>query len=75
MREALEARRTALIEAVTQARQARGLSQKKLESLCGVKQPIIARMGRGVTSPQLDTVLKILAPLGMTLAVVPWDQP
>ena len=34
-------------------------------------QPVIARMERGSTSPQLETVLKVLAPLGKTLAVVP----
>ena len=49
------------------ARQEKGLSQKKLEALCGVKQPIIARIEKGSTIPQLDTILKILAPLGKTL--------
>ena len=39
--------------------------------MSGVKQPIIARMEKGSTSPQIDTVLKVLAPLGKTLAVVP----
>ena len=43
----------------------------KLEELSGVKQPIIARMEAGKTNPQLDTMLKVLAPLGKTLAVVP----
>jgi len=40
-------------------------------TMSGVKQPVIARMETGSTSPQLDTILKILAPLGKTLAVVP----
>jgi predicted transcriptional regulator len=75
MSSTLTARRAQIIEAVTQARQEQGLSQKKLEALSGVKQPIIARMERGVTSPQLDTVLKVLEPMGMTLAVVPLDRP
>jgi len=30
-------------------------------------------MEKGSTSPQLETVLKVLAPLGKTLAVVPID--
>ena len=38
------------------------------------KQPVIARMEKGKTAPQLDTVLKILASLGKTLAVVPLDS-
>ena len=63
--------RVALVGQIIKARRERGLSQKKLEELSGVKQPIIARMEKGTTSPQLDTVLKILAPLGMTLAIVP----
>lgn len=66
--------RVALIGELIKARQEKGLSQKKLEELSGVKQPIIARMEKGVTSPQIDTILKILAPLGKTLAVVPLDN-
>lgn len=65
--------RVALIGELIKARQEKGISQKRLEELSGVKQPIIARMEKGSTSPQLDTILKILAPLGKTLAVVPLD--
>lgn len=63
--------RVALIGELIKARQEKGISQKKLEELSGVKQPVIARMEKGSTSPQIDTILKILAPLGKTLAVVP----
>ncbi len=48
--------------------------KKKLEELSGVKQPVIARMEKGQTSPQLDTILKVLAPLGKTLAIVPLNS-
>lgn len=61
--------RVALVGEIIKAREAMGISQKKLEELSGVKQPIIARMEKGKTSPQLDTILKILAPLGKTLYV------
>ncbi len=63
--------RVSLIEELIKARKERGISQKKLEELSGVKQPIIARMELGTTSPQLETVLKVLAPLGKTLKIVP----
>lgn len=63
--------RVALIGELIKARQEKGISQKKLEELSGVKQPIIARMEKGSTSPQIETVLKVLAPLGKTLAIVP----
>ena len=66
--------RVALIGELIKARQERGISQKKLEELSGVKQPIIARMEKGTTNPQIDTILKVLAPLGKTLAIVPHDK-
>jgi len=66
--------RVAMMIEIVRARKERGVSQRKLEELSGVKQPIIARMERGETSPQIDTILKILAPLGKTLAIVPLQQ-
>jgi DNA-binding XRE family transcriptional regulator len=66
--------RVAIIGELIKARNERGVSQKKLEELSGVKQPIFARMERGSTNPQIDTVLKVLAPLGKTLAVVPLES-
>ena len=61
--------RVSLVSEIIRARHEQGLSQKKLEELSGVKQPIIARMEKGSTSPNLNTILKILAPLGKTLYV------
>lgn len=66
--------RVSLIGELIKARQEKGISQKRLEELSGVKQPIIARMEKGSTSPQIDTILKVLAPLGKTLAIVPLDK-
>lgn len=66
--------RVALIGELIKARQEKGISQKRLEELSGVKQPIIARMEKGSTSPQIDTILKVLVPLGKTLAIVPLDK-
>jgi DNA-binding phage protein len=63
--------RAALITALVEARRERGISQRQLEEMSGVKQPQIARMERGDANPQLDTLLKVLAPLGKTLAIVP----
>lgn len=66
--------RVAIISELIKARNEQGISQRELEKLSGVKQPIISRMEAGETSPQIDTVLKVLAPLGKTLAVVPLKQ-
>ena len=59
--------RVALIGELIKARKERGLSQRELEALSGVKQPVIARMENGSTVPNLNTILKVLAPLGKTL--------
>ena len=66
--------RESLIGELIKARHEKGISQKRLEELSGVKQPIIARMEKGSTSPQINTLLKVLAPLGKTLAVVPLEK-
>ena len=66
--------RVAIISELIIARNEKGISQKKLEELSGVKQPIIARLERCKTNPQIDTLLKILAPLGKTLAIVPLKE-
>jgi DNA-binding XRE family transcriptional regulator len=61
--------RVAMMIELANARAEKGISQKKLEAMSGVKQPIIARMEKGSTKPQLDTILKVLAPLGKTLYI------
>ena len=63
--------RVALMGELIRARREQGISQKKLEELSGVRQTVIARMELGYTSPQIDTMLKVLAALGKTLAIVP----
>ena len=65
--------RVSLITALIQARKEQGISQRKLEELSGVKQPQIARMEGGDTNPHVKTLLRLLAPLGKTLAVVPLE--
>jgi len=66
--------RVALISELIHARQDKGITQKQLEEASGVRQPVIARMERGTTDPQLMTILKILRPLGKTLAIVPLEE-
>lgn len=61
--------RVALIGEIIKARKELGLSQRELGMLSGVKQPIIARMEKGTAVPNLNTVLKVLAPLGKTLYI------
>ena len=61
----------AIISELIKARNEGKISQKQLEELSGVRQPIIARMEKGHTDPRLSTVLRVLASLGKTLVVAP----
>lgn len=63
-----------VITEVVNARHESGLSQAKLASAAGVKQPVVARLETGVNSPRLDTLLKVLTPMGKTLEVVDIDE-
>lgn len=66
--------RVALIGELIKARNEKGISQKKLEELSGIKQPVIARMETGQSIPQINTLIKLLIPLGKTLAIVPLEE-
>lgn len=63
-----------LIGKMIKAREEKGLSQRDLAKLCGVKQPAIARIESMKSIPQLDTLLKVLIPLGYTLQIVPLSE-
>ena len=63
--------RVALMSEIITARNEKGITQTQLEELTGIKQPMIARIEHGKGNPQLETIIKLLAPLGKTLAIVP----
>ena len=62
-----------LIMALIDARESQGVSQRSLEGMSGIKQPAIARIEKGVNSPTVETLIRLLAPLGKKLAVVPMN--
>ena len=47
------------------------MSQRTLAEKTSIKQPVIARIERGTSTPKASTLLKLLQPLGYTLDVVP----
>ncbi|MBQ3163796.1 MAG: XRE family transcriptional regulator [Lachnospiraceae bacterium] len=63
-----------LIRTMIRVREEKGLTQKQLAELCDVKQPVIARMESAVHSPQINSLLKVLVPLGYTLEIVPLEK-
>lgn len=60
-----------LICQLIDAREEKGLTQRDLAEMSGIKQPALARIESMKTTPQINTLLKILNPLGYTLAIVP----
>jgi ribosome-binding protein aMBF1 (putative translation factor) len=63
-----------LIRTMVAIREEKGLTQSQLAEICNVKQPVIARLESSVHSPQIDSLLKILVPLGYTLQIVPMGE-
>lgn len=60
-----------LIRTMIRIREESGLTQSQLAEMCKVKQPVIARMESSIHSPQIDSLLRILTPMGYTLQIVP----
>jgi len=59
---------------LSRARQEKGISQRDLEAMSGITQSAIARLEKGTASPTLTTLIKVLLPLGKTLAIVSLPQ-
>lgn len=63
-----------IIEATIEARRKSKLTQRELSKKSGIKQPVIARIEKCVNSPQTNTLIKLLYPMGYTLRVVPLED-
>lgn len=63
-----------LIGKIIEAREKQGLTQQELADISGVKQSSIARLEKLKISPQLDTLLKILTPMGYRLTIIPTEE-
>lgn len=63
-----------IIAAVLQKRSDLGLSQRDLANLCDIPQSTVARIESFKIMPRLDTLMKILHKLGLTLTVTPLQE-
>lgn len=63
-----------LLRTMVSIREEQGLSQADLAAKCNVKQPVIARMEKAIHSPQINSLLKVLVPLGYKLQIVPIEK-
>lgn len=62
-----------LLIQIKNIREELGLSQRGLCSIIDMKQPSLVKIENGLISPQLNTILKVLDPLGYTIKLVKKD--
>ena len=58
-----------IIVSIIEERNTLGISQRDLARLCGMPQSSVARIESYRTTPSIDTLLKVMKPLGLTLSV------
>ena len=63
-----------LIGKLIEARETHGFTQAQLAAAAGIKQSAIARMESLKATPQIDTLFKVLTPMGYKLAIVPNEE-
>jgi DNA-binding XRE family transcriptional regulator len=64
-----------ILDELTICRKEANFSQTHLGMAAGIRQSVISRIESSTISPQINTLLKLLAPLGKTLAIVDIDAP
>ena len=58
-----------IITAIISRRNELGYSQRELASLCGLPHSSIARIESCAVKPNVETLLKVMRPLGLTLSL------
>ena len=60
---------TSIVSSLIAKRTELGISQRALAAECGLPQSSVARIESFKTTPKLDTLLKMMRPLGLKLQV------
>ena len=63
-----------LIREIIEIREKVQLSQTELSKKTGIKQPAIARFEKGLHSPNISTLIKMLLPMGYGIKIVPLSK-
>lgn len=58
----------AIVTAIIDKRNELGYTQRELAVICGLPQSSVARIEACVVKPNIETLLKIMRPLGLTLS-------
>lgn len=60
----------AIVSAIIERRNELGISQRELAEICGLPHSSIARIESCTVKPKVETLIKIMRPLGLTLSAV-----
>ena len=69
--EKLKALEMDVINQIVQARKSQKLSQRVVGERAGIIRETVAKIENNLNSPQINTLIKLLEPIGYTLGVVP----
>ena len=58
-----------IVSTIIERRNELGITQRALADICGLPHSSVARIESCVVKPKVDTLLKIMIPLGLTLSV------
>lgn len=70
----VESEKHRLLDDLAQTRRDSDFSQMRLGEAAGIRQPVISRIEGGDIAPQINTLFKLLTPMGKTLAIVDLDE-
>ena len=70
----IKERELEILSQIRNAREDLGFSQRGLCAILNMQQPSLVKIENGCISPQLNTLLKILEPLGLTLKITQIDN-
>ena len=59
-----------IVSIIIEKRMELGYSQRELADLCGLPQSSVARIEACIVIPKVETLLKVMKPLGLTLQAV-----
>ena len=63
--------RVEMMIALSKTRKEKGLTQKELSEMTGIRQSAISRLENGNTPNQIDTLIRLFAAMNMKMQVVP----
>lgn len=63
-----------VIRGLVEARKSQKLSQRVVGERAGIIRETVAKIENNLNSPQINTLIKLLEPIGYTLGVIPLEK-